>query len=196
MSRTTLSFILIILGVLVFYFLFLTQWEGVKNAQADYSAVNRAIDELKSLQAKRDELVDTYNSVKASDLTKADQIITTGPQTRSILVDLEALARSAGVTLKSVDFHQASAPAAAKAAVPSKGPGGVTPGVSVDLKGGVLVLPLNLTVSGGYSAFRKFLSDLEVNQRLFDAVSITFGVGQGQAAGNIDVGLQLKAYYQ
>ncbi|MBI4134863.1 MAG: type 4a pilus biogenesis protein PilO [Candidatus Sungbacteria bacterium] len=181
MSKTTFSLLLIVGGAAIIYFFFLSRWEELQAVRADAAAAEEAIDQLKALAAKRDELADTYNSVRASLLEKANAMVTTGPALAALLTDLEAIAAKNGMVLRSINFGQTDVKAKPGAAV------------QVNLKQGVYTLPVTLQVLGTYSSFRRFLTDLELNQRILDASTINFTSSEGQI---YNVSMQIKAYYQ
>lgn len=189
MSRGITSIILIAVGLLAYYFFFLPQLDALQAARFESETAGSAIQELTDLEAKRDQLTDTYNNVKASLLQKIDQVMPTGPSASALLSDLDAIARKDGVILKSVDFGEVTALSKTTAAA-KKAPAAQQIAVQQQ---GVQVLPFKLAVVGRYDAFRRFLSDLELNQRLIDVTAVNFGSSVGEVY-QFDV--QAKTYYQ
>ncbi|MBI2055223.1 MAG: hypothetical protein HYT39_04010 [Candidatus Sungbacteria bacterium] len=190
MSKLQVSLVLILLGGGIIYFLFMPQLDVLKEAQADHAAATKAIDELQVLTAKRDELTDIYNNVDPTLLNKVASIIPADAGTSMFLAELEALANKDQMVLKSVDFSQPTA------LEPQKG-GAKGASTQLNLKQGLSTLPLGLQISGRYDNFRRFLSDLELNQRLIDVGIITFGSRQGGPGVDVfDFAIQAKAYYQ
>lgn len=185
MTKSRLTLFLIIAGAAVIYFFFLAQWEKLSAARSDASAAAKAIAQLNTLSVKRKELEDTYNTVKASQLEKADTMITTGPQVAVLLTDLEAIAAQNGLIMRSVNFSERGV---------SDKPANGKPSVQLNLKQGVAVLPVTMQVVGTYGSFRRFLADVELNSRILDVVSINFTSSGKEQVYGFDV--QLRAYYQ
>lgn len=198
MSKSTFSVLLLIVGIAIFYFVVIPQWNGLQTTRADYAEANKAIEELRSLAAKRDELTQTYNAVSASALQKADSIIATDAQTSVLLVDLELLAKRNDLVLRSIDFGQPIQESGAKTSsgrVSTTRSAGTTkpdePALSA--RRNAYVIPLTLRVSGRYDSFRNFLEDLELNQRILDVSSVGYAPSP---KGQDDFNLQVRAYYQ
>jgi Tfp pilus assembly protein PilO len=168
---------------------FLRELETLKTVKFEANTVQGAVTELTGLAAKRDQLAETYNTVKASLLTKLDAAIPTGPGASALLSDLDAIAKKDGVTLKSVDFADA-VPIARQGQSTQKVPASVQ---IVAPQQGVQILPIKLVVIGRYDAFRVFLRDLELDQRLMDVTTLNFGSSIGD---QYQFSIQANTYYQ
>lgn len=189
MSKIIFALILIGVGVAGYQFVFLSQLEQVKTASLEARTIDGAVSELSDLAAKRDQLAETYNNVKASLLAKLDASIPTGPGASALLSDLDVIAKRNGVILKAVDFGEA-VPAARAGQSTQKVPANAQ---IVAPQQGVQILPLKFQVIGTYAAFRAFLRDVELNQRLIDVIQINFGASIGDAH---QFDIHAKTYYQ
>ncbi|MBI3627128.1 MAG: hypothetical protein HY220_00015 [Candidatus Sungbacteria bacterium] len=189
MSKTQFSIILFLIAFAIFYFFTFGQWNDLQVFRADNIAASKAIDELKQLEARRRQLTDAYNSLPQADLAKVGAIIPTGTDQESLIVDLETLSRRDGMTLKKIDF---AIPTQSQSAAPA--PSGEAP---PSIPNGLNVLPITLEISGRYGDLRRFLQDLELNERLIDVTQNTFSASVGNAASDIYAyTIQAKAYFQ
>lgn len=178
MTKAKFSLFLLSASIAVIYFFTMVQWENSKDVRQDNQTVNAAIDELKALTAKQNEIADQYNSIRASLLEKVATAIPFGPQASTLLSDLEAIATRNGVLLSGVDFGTTSGR-----------------GAQLAIQGGTQTLPITIHAAGTYDTFRRFIRDLELNQRIIDVVGINFGVNATQST-IFEFTLQAKAYYQ
>lgn len=187
MSRSTFSLILLGIGASIFYFFFLDEWQALKLIRADYDAANSAIERLKKIAAKTEELRDTYNSIKAASLGKVERMIPQGPGAADLIADLELLAARNGVKLNSVDF---TLPASSEGT--SEASSGEAPG-EFNLRRGAFTLPISISISGRYDAFRRFMGDLELHERIIDLSAVNFGASEKDDASYT---VRANIYYQ
>src|SRR3989344_2512119 len=182
MSRTTFSIILVLIGFAVYYFFLTDQWQALKEVRSDVAAANLALAELKDISQKADSLRETYNSVRQEDKEKISRMIPTGSDTANAVTDLEQTTARNGMILRSVDF-----------ALPAAGKQATGAGKEFNLQSGLYILPVSFEVIGRYDSFRRFLADLELNQRVLDVQTVNFGSAVADA---YTFQLRAKAYYQ
>ena len=182
MSRLTVSVILILIGIGAYFFFFTDQWNALQEVRLDTQAANDALTQLTEISAKADNLREVYNSVKQENKDKLAKMVPVGPDTTSLVTDFDQLAVRNGLFMKSIDFG-------------GVGSGKATPqtGMAPDLKIGAYTLPISLEVSGSYDAFRRYLADLELNQRIIDISSLNFGA---TANGVYSFSVHAEGYYQ
>ncbi len=188
MSRSTFSLVLLAIGVGVFYFFFTDQWSAMKLTRADYNAANFAIDRLKEVEAKTDELRDDYNNISAVSLNKVERMIPKGGGTASFIADLELIAARNGMRLKLVDLGTPVNTGNLLQAVED-----AETGNEFNVRRGVFTLPVSIQVSGRYDSFRRLITDLEFHERLIDVSTINFASSEKDDA---IFSIRANIYYQ
>ncbi len=144
--------------------------------------------ELDELTQNRDSLIQSINAVSKDNLRRIEQTLPSGPKAAEFLVLLEALAKKNEVVLRQVSLTDS--PKEGAAAKQPK-PAGV---IAFSAPGDIKDYPVDLTVSGTYSAFKDFLRDIERSLRIVDVQSISFSAaGRGD---QLEVSIRGKTYYQ
>lgn len=182
MSRFTVSIILILTSIGVYYFFFADQWNALQDVRLDMQAANDALTQLTEISAKADNLREVYNSVNQENKDKLAKMIPSGSDTISLVIDFNQLAVRNSLLMKSIDFGGVGSGRSVSQA-----------GVAPDLRIGAYTLPISLDISGSYDAFRRYLTDLELNQRVIDVSSLNFGAA---ANGSYTFQVRAQGYYQ
>lgn len=175
MLRNIFATILILVAVGIVIFWARPLWEESKKIAAEKSDLNRALAEFRKLRKVRDEVLTTYNALSREDLEKLGKLLPPGPQSGTLLVNLDNLSRQSGVLLKKVEIRERKEGAPA------------LPGQEAFEK-----LPVELTVAASYEAFGTFLDALEGNLRLLDIQELSFTVSP---ANTHEFQIKAQAYY-
>lgn len=150
-------------------------WDTITERRVEIATVEDAITKTQDVIRLRDELVSKYNAVSQSDIERVRAFLPAGSDITGMLIDIDSLAKSAGVKLGSIGFQEAA--------------GGATP------VAGLETLALSIGVTGSYEAFQLFLEALERNLRLMDVVDISLGSGGGEK-DEYQFTLRVRTYYQ
>ena len=156
-------------------------WDEITVLRTEAAAISDNLAQLKEVEALRDQLLKTYNSISKEDLARLEEFLPSKSNTEDLLVSMENLARARGIPLKNINFSTAveSQVQDPTAAVVSSSPSTVT---------------YNFSISASYEAFRSLIDAFEKTARLTDVSEIGFS-----SAGEASVyGFTLKArsYYQ
>lgn len=193
-------FILVLLAGL--FWLVYPKYQGLR--EVTVGSLPDKISELRALEdyaAKIKELENAINGWQTKNQAQVkilEQILPGVPKVPELLAQLDALVRSSGFTINSVDFSESEASvggAGSRSAAKAKAKAGSKPEVQVNLNldKNIRLVNINLNLTGGdYPAFKKFLDALEKNMRLLDVVSIDF---TSSLAEGTDYNLALITYY-
>lgn len=182
MARLTFAILLLITAAALFFFGVVSAWQDVRALQAEVNQFEAVNTELETIQQKRDQLTEDYNTISAEDLSKLSLMLPADFGTSQFLLDMEALAGQRAVFLKNIDFLKAEKPGGAQIQLPSQR----------------LYAPIGLsfTMRGTYESLRAFLRDLENMVRVTDISEISFTAGQTAGAGAVfDYALRGTTYY-
>lgn len=130
--------------------------------------LDQTLTRFRELRDVRDNLLSRYNSVLQSDIERLQKMVPQTPNTGSLLTELDQLARSNALLLRSVELGETAAAQGQVLAGSSAGP--------------AESLRLTLRVVGPYASFRSFLSSLEHGLRLVDVSSLAFSGGEGNVS--------------
>ncbi|MBI2175218.1 MAG: hypothetical protein HYU35_00590 [Parcubacteria group bacterium] len=153
-------FVLIAIGV------FLTwirpQLDAAAVLRREQTSLGETLSRFRELRTVRDGLLSRYNTILQRDLDRLNVMVPPTPETGALITELDQLAQSHALLLKSVDIgEQPEQPGAAFTRARGMGKR----------------LTLNIDLVGSYPAFRSFLQDLERSLRLIDIDILSFSVG-------------------
>lgn len=183
------------------FWLVYPKYQGLR--QVTTRSLPDKIGELQALEnyaAKIKELETAINNWQTKNNAQVkilEQVLPAAPKVPELIAQLDALARTSGFTINSVDFSESEAglePAAGSTgrANPKAGKK-ADAAVNLNLDKNIHLVNINLNLTGGdYSAFKKFLDAVEKNMRLLDVASIDFSSSLNQSA---DYNLALTTYY-
>lgn len=177
MSRFSVAVILLVITAAIAFFVIVPRWQAVQEARSTVAELQTFHDQLVALAARRDELTRQYNQIPEDDLTRLHAMVPAGRDTAAFLVDLEAIAQHAAVSIDQVDFASAD-----------KSTGALPKSEARDYA----VIPVGLSLHGSYENFRAFLNELERDQRLTDVGEINFSAA---AAGQSSPAVLRGAIY-
>ena len=121
------------------------------------------LDSARTLTQKRIELMDRKARIDIDKLAQLEKMLPNSPQNVGLILELDALARKYGLSLKNVKIED-------NQKKPDVTPGAVPTGVNTDTG----TLNINFTLIGPYVNFTDFVRASEKNLRLIDFQSIEF----------------------
>lgn len=194
MTKTFLTILFIFgIGVLGFFYL-KPAWDNFNNIRAEIGDLQSTSQELESLIANRDALIDSINRISKDDLDRINQALPQGQQSAQLLIFFENISGKSGLVLKTIDVsnkdNAAAGVTAASAGQPKPG-GSIVAPKTVSI---IQEFPINMNLIGTYDSFKKFLSGLENNLRVIDLKTITFG--SAGSSGVLNFSIVGKTYYQ
>jgi len=179
MTKNIIILILILGFIGVVVFLDLPGVEKILSLREQINQQKQMFSEKQDLLAKMEKLSQHYEE-NQENLEKANYILPSGQDLPNLIVQLEALAFSKGLTLEGIEFS-------------TTGDNSSQDEIQkLDYK----ILNINLKLVSDYPSFENFLKTLEENMRLMDIVSIDFSSQSEEAFQTFDFDLNLKTYYQ
>lgn len=204
MSRLIIASVFFLAALGIGFFYAMPEWERFQSLGAEIAQLSAASEDLDSLIADRDNLLNLINGITKEDLDRVDQVLPQGARASDFLVAVESLTAANGMGLKRIDLVSPQ-----KASAVSEGnPQAALPRPSVEAESGaalaaaregtgdvpgVRALPFTVEVSGDYTSFKKFLAALEKNLRLIDIEQISFTAKEKD--DTIEFTLRAKTYY-
>jgi len=178
--------ILIISGAL-FFVITNPLYGDVNKLRKQVEVYNTALDNSKELQARRDELMKNYKSVKKADMERLESFLPNTVNNIKFVLEVERIANIHGMAIEGIKFESiklddtkdATQPEAGTDVISSEGPSESVP---------YGVFPVEFTTEGNYDTFISFLKDLEYNLRLVDVKTVVFTVPE--VSDNKEVGPQ------
>lgn len=182
MMRFIMPIILIVISVLVF-FIFTNQiYIDVGVLRTQVASYNTALDNSKTLEAKRDELTQKENSFDPTDLAKLQKLLPDNIDNIRLILEIEQIALPYNMILKDVKYDTtSSADTAANKTGVVQGGGAAPKALSQDFG----VWNLAFSTVGTYSDFINFTNDLENNLRIVDISSVQFSSDTGTGASSL-----------
>lgn len=164
-------------------------WDEIALLRAESKVIADNLAQLKEVEAIRDELLNTYNSISKSDLSRLEEFLPTKANTEDLLVSMENFTKSLGIQLKNINFAVVS-DSSQLAAVSETMPDGTPVPAGPALPNTV---NYNMAVSASYEVFRTLVGAFEKNLRLADLNEVSFSTAE---SGVYSFALKVKSYYQ
>ena len=159
---TPLLFFLVALGL---FFLFIVpQYEIVRAKQQQIKILNDALNNSKKVQAARDTLLTTYNSIGAVELDRLKKILPDNVDNVRLILELDRIATRNSMILQNVSTRED-----ARGDAGAFGPDDSSFGK----------IRLNFSLAGRYESLVSFLQQMEQSLRVVDVVALSFTRGRG-----------------
>lgn len=138
----------------------------IKTLREKQQTLNSALSNFMKFQEQEREILDKYNATSKDDLARIDEFLPSMANATDLVVEIESMTRSSGLTLKDVDVKK-----------PEEG----QKSAFEEKKATVGSVPISMKVSGSYKSFVSFLGNLEKNLRLIEIERITFLAGDSDS---------------
>jgi Tfp pilus assembly protein PilO len=172
--RSTVSIILIIVAVCVFYFGVDPMYQNVKSLQAQAADYNQALSNSSSLRQVRNQLISKYNSFDKGEIDRLEKLLPDSVDNIRLILDINGIASKYGMSIKNISITQA---ASANTAL----------GTSQNPIGSI---QLSFAVVSPYENLQPFLQDLEDSLRLVDVTNLAFSSNDTTDSNNYNITLQ------
>lgn len=187
--------ILIALSVISFIVFTDPTYKDVKDLKLEAAAYNQALDNAKSLQEKRDELAQKYNSFNPDDIEKVEKILPDSVDNIRLIIEIEKMAAQYGMILKQVkyDTFETDSDESGPVATETR-----TDALLANREYGEF--ELQFSTEGEYSKFLTFLRDIEESLRIVDVTDISFSSSSdvtttGLTSGSYKYDFTVKTYW-
>jgi Tfp pilus assembly protein PilO len=189
--RFLIPTILLILSVASFVVFTNPAYEEVKTLKAQAAQYDTALTNSRKLQEQRDALGVKYRSISPDELARLSKLLPDNADNIRLIIDIQQMAQSYGMTLAAIKFDAGQTTAAASASGP------LSSATSTDVAAasrdyGAFDLAFSTTAT--YENFLKFLKDIESSLRLTDIQSIDFSAGD-PAKGTTTFTVKLRTYW-
>lgn len=175
--KNIIASILVLAGIALIIWAAKPLWVESGSLRAENKTISGTLSNLRSLQSKRDELLQTYNSISKNDLEKMDKIIPRTTDSAGLLVYLEKITTERGIRLRRAEFEKE--PVSQQKTIQTN---------NLNFK----VLPLAFTISSSYDSFKSFLGAIERSARVLDIMDISFNVSKTNL---FEFTIKAKTYY-
>ena len=165
----------------MYFFYIDPSFSEVKQLSLKKSGYNTVLEKSKELAIKRDSVLADYNSISQTDINRLDKIIPNEFNAVLFANDVSTLASGYGITVK--DFKINEPKTEVRDVI-----------INQPKNEGFKTITVSFRLSGGYSQFVRFLSDLESSLRLVDVTSLSVKPNSSQASGLMDYLLEVHTY--
>lgn len=173
MNRKKLIGAVFISGSLTAFIAFiLPRFDAIQETRAAIEIREGQVADKKKFVEKMIELKKLIEA-RQDDLSKVGSFISSGKQTQNVVVNLEEIAREAGVAIS--DFKTGSA--------------------KLEAGNNFEVLQIELIVSGHYPALSNMIKLMEKNLRIFDVQEIGLTRKEGEESGFLGANIKINSYY-
>jgi Tfp pilus assembly protein PilO len=154
-------------------------WSGsIARVKANIVGTEQALATAQAYSAQQNQLASARNTINPDMLTRLEKFLPDSVDNVGLILDLNALAGRAGVSLSNIDVALPDTKRSTDQAsfkLPSVGS-----------------LNLSLTAIGSYSAFRSFLENIEKSARLLDVQAISV---RGSDTGVYEYQMTIRLYW-
>lgn len=175
--RLILPLLLITVALGLFFGLTTSLFADIDNLRITQERVQEDLDDARELSARFNTLQSEANNIPQDKLAQLDVLLPKSVNTVDLLVQINGIGQASGLILDDVKVTTEQS---------NRGRGN-TSNIS-----GLNTVVFDFGVTGSYSAFRQFLSDLEKNLRLVDISAISFNSVE---AGSYNYNVELKTYW-
>ncbi len=175
-----LSILFLITAVVLVWRMTIPYWNDIKTLSADKAVFDDALANSRELQSIRDDLLSKYNTISQSNIGWLNKMLPSQFDPDTVIVMLENRIKAHGLLLKRVNVKEAE-----EAKNLSTAALGIPPPP-------YKTITFSASVSGPYSSFLAFLSDLEKSLRLIDVGSISFSSASTDV---YEFNIEAKTYY-
>jgi len=180
--KNIISIVLLVVSVGAFLVYVDPQYKQIKNLLAEQAQYNEALDQIKELSDKRDELLVTYRNLTQSDLVKLEKMIPKNVDNVKQVMDIDGIAGKYGIAIGSIKIGKTGAN-------PNE-----APSIAQQTNSSRPYNELNMTFSFKTSQdrFVSFIKDLEKSVRITDIDGISL---RADDTGTNTYEMSIKTYW-
>lgn len=162
MKNIIIGAIFLLIAIGVFLTWIRPQLDAISALRQQQASLGETLARFSELRTVRDNLLSRYNTILQRDLDRINVMVPSTPETGALITELDQLAQSHALLLKSVDIgEEPEQPGAAFTRARGMGKR----------------ITLTIDLVGAYPAFRSFLQDAERSLRLIDVDVLSFSIG-------------------
>ncbi len=181
MARTVFSIILIIASILGFVLFVSPQYQDIMALRIEETQLRDVLTNSRTLQEKRDQLLNRYNSFTAADIARLEKMVPNNADNVKLILELQTLASRYGLELQT-------------AALADSQEDTLNQRTQLQTNRDYGTIQLNLVIRGPYEGFVSFLEDVENSLRIIDVDALSFRA-EGTSTSVYQFNLALKTYW-
>lgn len=162
MGRFIFAIILIIASVLGFVLFVSPQYQDITALRSEQSQLEDVLANSRTLQEKRDQLLERYNGFSTNDLRRLEKMVPNNADNVKLILELQTLASRYGLELQTAalsDEDEQTRSQRTQVQIANREYGTIN---------------LDLVIRGPYEGFVSFLEDTENSLRIIDVDSLSF----------------------
>lgn len=168
MSKILVPIVLLICSVGLFFSYIKPTYDSLQEYKGIEARLTTVQDAFATFDRAKSNLSSQYAAMRQIDLRKLERMMPDRVDVVQTIIDVDTLAQTNGVHIKSFTLPQDAQPAMEQA---------VQPDGSVAPAGKSTPRPFTVAASGSYSGFKKFLAGIESSLQLMDITTITIDAG-------------------
>ena len=190
--RFIIPTILLILSIGLFFEYTNPNYQSLKTQQALAAKYDTALTNARKLNEQRDALNTKYRAINPDALARLSKLLPDNADNIRLIIDIQQMAQSYGMSISSIKFDSAST------AAPASGQAGqlaaVTTASAAQATKDYGTFNLQFSTTASYANFLSFMKDIESSLRLTDIQSIDFTAAD-PAKGLTTYTVKLSTYW-
>ena len=180
MNKTTPIF-LVILAIAIFYVYLDPAYADIKRLRAEEQAYINAIESVKAVEAKRNELLSKYNSFSNTDLDRLDEMLPERIDNVRLVAEINGIAQQYDIEIRRVRVAE------------DRGSNSSSGQSITDSTLRHKTLSVSFNFDASYEPFTDFIRDLEQSLRITDFSLVSFRTESNSQ--NVTYNVTLKTYW-
>ncbi len=182
--RFLLPLLFIIVAVIVFVSVTNPVYLDIQNLSTEAESYNEALANSKRLQARRDELTETYNGFSRQSVDALEIMVPNSVDNIGLIQEIQRMALRLGIVIKNVNFDPSQVDQEdgefeegvedTTAETSTQATQNIARRGAVESNELYETFLLEFTIEGSYTDFVRFLQELELNLRIVDISNINF----------------------
>src|SRR4030066_1416704 len=108
MFKGIVSLFLIVGAAVIFFTQTKNYFPGIKETRSQISVYNKTIETIRNVKSSVDKLLGEYNSISQENIDKINKMIPSGSESMKLVVQIEDMMKSSGLSLKSIDTKESA----------------------------------------------------------------------------------------
>lgn len=195
MFKGIVSLLLIVGAGVIFFTQTKNYFPEIKVIRGQISVYNKTIETIRNVKNSVDKLLGEYNSISQENIDKVNKMIPSGLDQMKLVVQIEDMMKSRGLSLKSIDTKESDKKISFKTKINANTEGGEVSETEDKKEEKVIsALALSIKAQGSYSAFHSFLTEAERSLRLIDIESVKINTVANKDI--YDFSIEAVSYYR
>lgn len=182
--KNIFSIIVILISLSSFIFIVKPQYEQIKKMEKQDTELEQVLVNARKLQSLRDSLLKKRKELSARDIRRLEKLIPESADNVKLIIEFENIAAKYGLEIQT---------ASAQKDEKGKGAANKSSGQNFDIESRDYgVIALDFSITGGYSEFISFLTDVEDNIRISDIRNLSISASE---TGEYEFAISVETYW-